>query len=228
MTSAQTTRTAILKAAHKLFIERGFEAVSVRDIAQLAKANLGAIPYYFETKSELFVETVKYASEIENKKLPITPTKDTSTAKDFSNGTALYNVIESFLQNLLHDDSQSICCVMFREIHNQHPETKKMRSDLISYFYEKYTLPLSDLLTSIVLAMNSEVPQSDAEELAESVVAQCIYFVTHKAFIEHDLKVKKLPHDMKNKNFITSKTKHIYRISSMAIFEYEKMREIEL
>lgn len=48
--AAETTRNAILEAAEKLFSERGFGAVALREIAREAGANVGSITYHFETK----------------------------------------------------------------------------------------------------------------------------------------------------------------------------------
>jgi AcrR family transcriptional regulator len=53
-----TTRTRLLDAAEALFADFGFNGVSVRQIVEAAGANLGAIPYYFGTKEELFKETL--------------------------------------------------------------------------------------------------------------------------------------------------------------------------
>ncbi|MEG1075570.1 MAG: TetR/AcrR family transcriptional regulator [Mucinivorans sp.] len=48
---------AILEAAEKLFLERGFALTSTADIASLAGCNTALIHYYYRTKSKLF-ETV--------------------------------------------------------------------------------------------------------------------------------------------------------------------------
>jgi len=50
------TREALLEAAEELFSQRGFNAVSVREIAQAAGANLGSIPYHFGSKENLLLE----------------------------------------------------------------------------------------------------------------------------------------------------------------------------
>jgi len=49
-------REAILAAAEELFATNGFNAVSVRDIAQAAGANPGSITYHFKTKDGLLLE----------------------------------------------------------------------------------------------------------------------------------------------------------------------------
>ena len=49
-------REAILAAAEELFATNGFNAVSVRDIAQAAGANPGSVTYHFKTKDGLLLE----------------------------------------------------------------------------------------------------------------------------------------------------------------------------
>jgi AcrR family transcriptional regulator len=49
-------REAILIVAEELFSTNGFNAVSVRDIAQAAGANPGSVTYHFKTKDGLLLE----------------------------------------------------------------------------------------------------------------------------------------------------------------------------
>jgi AcrR family transcriptional regulator len=49
-------REAILAAAEELFSTSGFNAVSVRDIAQAAGANPGSVTYHFKSKDGLLLE----------------------------------------------------------------------------------------------------------------------------------------------------------------------------
>lgn len=47
------SKRKLLDAAEQLFAEKGFEAVSVRDITQLAKANVAAVNYHFGSRESL-------------------------------------------------------------------------------------------------------------------------------------------------------------------------------
>lgn len=53
------TREQILDAAWKLFSERGFEDVSVRDVTNEAGVNLASVSYHFGSKAGLIQEVVK-------------------------------------------------------------------------------------------------------------------------------------------------------------------------
>ena len=50
------TRTAILSAAERLYAERGFSDVTLRDIVAEANVNLAAVNYHFGSKDELIAE----------------------------------------------------------------------------------------------------------------------------------------------------------------------------
>lgn len=47
------TATRILDAARRLFLEKGFQATTTRDIATEAGVTLGLLPYYYKTKENL-------------------------------------------------------------------------------------------------------------------------------------------------------------------------------
>ncbi|WJR81078.1 TetR/AcrR family transcriptional regulator [Bradyrhizobium sp. NP1] len=50
------TRSAILAAAERLYAERGFGEVTLRDIVAAAEVNLAAVNYHFGSKDELIAE----------------------------------------------------------------------------------------------------------------------------------------------------------------------------
>jgi len=50
------TRTAILAAAERLYADRGFSDVTLRDIVAEANVNLAAVNYHFGSKDELIAE----------------------------------------------------------------------------------------------------------------------------------------------------------------------------
>lgn len=53
------TEEQIKKAATKLFLERGFDGTSIRDIAEAAGSNVALLNYYFRSKQRLYDLIVK-------------------------------------------------------------------------------------------------------------------------------------------------------------------------
>lgn len=52
------TRDRLRAAAVELFADRGYDAVSVRDVTRKARANLAAVGYHFGSKEQLFAEAL--------------------------------------------------------------------------------------------------------------------------------------------------------------------------
>ena len=52
------TKTRLLDAAEELFAQKGFEAVSVRDLATAAAVNVAAVNYHFQGKENLLREVI--------------------------------------------------------------------------------------------------------------------------------------------------------------------------
>lgn len=66
-----STKEKILKVAHKLFADKGYNGVSIREIAKLSEVNIAAINYHFSNKENLYTETIRASilstqSDIEN------------------------------------------------------------------------------------------------------------------------------------------------------------------
>jgi len=58
------TRDRLLKAAERLFAERGFTEVTVRDICRAARANVAAVNYHFGDKEGLYQEVLRIAIDV--------------------------------------------------------------------------------------------------------------------------------------------------------------------
>ncbi|QOK54375.1 CerR family C-terminal domain-containing protein [Brucella suis bv. 2] len=61
--SSEQTRKALIVAALRLFGAKGYEATSTREIASLAKANIGSIAYHFGGKEGLRLAAADYIVE---------------------------------------------------------------------------------------------------------------------------------------------------------------------
>ncbi|MES1255113.1 MAG: CerR family C-terminal domain-containing protein [Acidobacteriota bacterium] len=58
------TRDRLLVAASRLFAERGFKRVTVRDICRVARANVAAVNYHFGNKLGLYGEVLQQAIRV--------------------------------------------------------------------------------------------------------------------------------------------------------------------
>ena len=67
----QSTRERILEVAGPLFAEKGFEGATVRDICEVAAANIASVNYHFGGKSKLYIEVVERAIESRTRLIPM-------------------------------------------------------------------------------------------------------------------------------------------------------------
>jgi AcrR family transcriptional regulator len=58
------TRERLLRTAARLFADRGFKRVTVRDICRTARANVAAVNYHFGDKLGLYREVLELAAEV--------------------------------------------------------------------------------------------------------------------------------------------------------------------
>jgi AcrR family transcriptional regulator len=56
---ADKTRNDIVRAAEKLFAEKGFRAMTLRDVTRQAHVNLAAVNYHFGSKRELMLAVIR-------------------------------------------------------------------------------------------------------------------------------------------------------------------------
>ncbi|MBA4383102.1 MAG: hypothetical protein C0410_00045 [Anaerolinea sp.] len=58
LSKGERTRQAVIEAAHQLFVDQGFAATSMRQIAEKAGLALGGIYNHFPTKESIFSEVI--------------------------------------------------------------------------------------------------------------------------------------------------------------------------
>ena len=100
---AEYTRQSIIKAAVRLFAEKGFGGASVREIVASAHVNQAAINYHFKGKDGLYLEILKTAFE----KLTKHGGFDPEQLKSLSREEALRSFISQQLRPLLFSDEMS-------------------------------------------------------------------------------------------------------------------------
>ena len=94
--SREAVRERILEAAGSEFAERGFENATVRQICHKAGANGAAVNYYFGDKQQLYLETVRLASEARIEQIAPPPRNPSTPAE-----VHLYDHVRTLLERML-------------------------------------------------------------------------------------------------------------------------------
>ena len=115
----------LLKAARKLFADRGLAATSIRELAQEAGVNIAAVNYHFGDKEQLYLETLRFCyrscgvlNERGNQILERAINQDTQQAAQ--------NGIRQYIRELMHalvftEDGRLQAKLMFREMSDPKP-----------------------------------------------------------------------------------------------------------
>lgn len=205
------SREALLEAAQRLFSEKGYEAVSTRELAEAAGVNLGAIQYHFGSKAKLFVETVQRMM------------RGNGCAKShFNHDQALVSVddaalsicrfVYEFLQYLLRPQGPQACRLMIREIFTEPSRDKEMYEALISSVVNEFSRPLEEMLTRAIRVLKPDCTTLKLQQHAQSILGQCTVYVTHRPFVE-----RLLGKDLSESPVLEQTAEHICRFSLQAL-----------
>lgn len=177
-------KEALLEAAKRLFTERGYDAVSTRELAEAAGVNLGAIQYHFGSKARLFVETLHRLMEggrCEESELAL---QGEITSSEHG-AQMLFGFVSGFLRYLLdHQEGPAPCRLMFREIFTNTRQDPEMFEALTSSVVNEFIKPVDDALARVISAIRPELTKPEIEGACQSIVGQCTFYVTHAPFLD--------------------------------------------
>jgi AcrR family transcriptional regulator len=136
------TRERLLKAAERLFADRGFKKVTVRDICQAARANVAAVNYHFGDKLGLYREVLQLA---------IAAMRETNDAarqagKGHTAEEQLRRYIVIFVRRLLASGHDTVHKLIHREMHDPTPAL----DDLVEQGVRPRVEYLSGLVAEII------------------------------------------------------------------------------
>ncbi len=107
----------ILEAAEKLFVEKGYEGTSIRELAHAAGVNIAMISYYFGSKEKLMEELVEHKAGYTRLKLEELNKQDHLNSRE-----KLEHIIEYYVDKIFSNRKYHV--MIHREL------TLSQRSDL--------------------------------------------------------------------------------------------------
>jgi AcrR family transcriptional regulator len=111
------TRDRLLKAAERLFADRGFKKVTVRDMCRAARANVAAVNYHFGDKLGLYREVMQSAIDA------MRATNDAARRAGEGHGAEeqLRRYIVVFVHRLLGAGHDAVYKLVYREMNDPTP-----------------------------------------------------------------------------------------------------------
>ena len=135
--SNDNTKERILAAAEKLFAEKGYNGVSVREITQEAGCNLAAVNYHFGNKKNLYFDIFRYLIVPQITEIREHFEETLAREKEINLETAVRAFIRAFMgKHISHDDNPGHHSLMHREIHNPIGAIEIVVEEAISPFFQ--------------------------------------------------------------------------------------------
>jgi TetR/AcrR family transcriptional regulator, regulator of cefoperazone and chloramphenicol sensitivity len=170
------TRERLLKAAGRLFGERGFNHVSVREISKEAGTNVAAVNYHFRDKLGLYRELIGTIAEGMN--------RGKIAALDAGAGRPAEEQLRTYIRSFLHEllDSNPKAESWMEKIMAREMTEPTPALDLI---IEKGIRPASDRLAQIVAEL-AALPVNDERVVLFSGTVQglCLWFRSSRTVAE--------------------------------------------
>jgi AcrR family transcriptional regulator len=95
----ENRRSAILKAARKLFFDRGFKSVTVDNIAAKAEVSKGSVYLYFKSKEEIYTQIL-----INDSSATFEDWKNKFSAKDMPSAELLLEFADNYIDYFLNEN----------------------------------------------------------------------------------------------------------------------------
>jgi AcrR family transcriptional regulator len=158
-------REHLMEIAGRLFAERGYEAVGVREICQQARVNISAVNYYFHGKQNLYLEAVRTAARQRIKAFPLV-----TWAPQEPPEVKLRHFIRNMLQRIVLDSgptwqSQLLMSEIVKPTH------------VCRRFVREFIRPNFQLLLEILRELlPKRCSWQRLHRLAFSIVGQCVYY----------------------------------------------------
>lgn len=161
------TKNRLRAAGRKVFAEHGLQNATVREICDLAGANVAAVSYHFGSKEKLYLAVLQDYIEHENRRNPreqgITPQ---STPEE-----RLRAYVRSFLLQTL-GDGDPVNERLGRLLTLEFIEPSQYFGEI----FERHCRPTHNLLLEIVRNMLPGADALDASRCASSIISQCVLF----------------------------------------------------
>jgi len=160
------TRDRLLRAGERLFADRGFRKVTVREICRAAHANVAAVNYHFGDKLGLYREVLQVA--IDAMRTTNEAARQAGAGRSADEQLRRYIVI--FVHRLLGSGHDAVHKLIQREIHDPTPA--------LDVLVEQGVRPRVEYLSGLVAEMLG-CPPSDARVLrcVASIQAQSLAYL---------------------------------------------------
>ncbi|OGR34645.1 MAG: hypothetical protein A2051_02200 [Desulfovibrionales bacterium GWA2_65_9] len=162
-----STRLRLLHAARKVFSEYGLKNATVRDICDLAEANVAAVSYHFGSKEELYIAVIKDHIENMERQYP----RNLGVTADSTPEARLRAFVRSHLCQFV-GDGDPVNELLSRRLTQEIIEPSRHFLDI----FERYCTASRSLLLDIVRAFLPDSDDLTVSRCGSCIIGQCLLF----------------------------------------------------
>ena len=179
----ESTKEKLLKVASVLFSQKSFSDLTTREIANKAKVNLSSIKYYFSSKENLFIETLKLLlQDIREKNIDYLQFEG-----EISQEEAI-SKFKSFVKNLnsLMSLPRAVhpCKIMLREVLAINKKNKKMCEIMIDIITNEFMKPFEEKGVRLISFVAPHLSDEDKVNAFNVVCSMCSHYLISGDFIK--------------------------------------------
>jgi len=166
------TRQRLVDAAGRVFAEKGYAAAGVREICEMAEANVAAVNYHFGDKRSLYVTAVRHAQCCWDEDQPTC-----EWPADMPPVQRLREYIRTMIERRLSSQRPHWHLeLMLRELARPTEACQEVVDD--------YIRPMADALRSILKdLLGEDFPEERGNLIGFSIVGQVMFYYVHQPII---------------------------------------------
>jgi len=217
----QSTKDRLLDAAERLFADKGFDEVSIRELAAAAEVNVAAVNYHFQGKENLFAEVIRRRFIAQrDRTLAALGAAGISTSGRLSLEAIIRAIVGPYMHGALaSEEGAGVMALIAREMHTTGgAHHAALFKDMIA--------PVFAAFSAAMLRARPNLRQDQVNWLIASIIGQVHHFIMRRlkfdalpdgddtrAFMAHAFPVLAEPVD----DYVARTTEHITRFSAAAI-----------
>lgn len=165
----------ILETASRIFAERGYRAVRLKDIVEAARVNGAAVNYHFGNKEQLYREVVRHNLAMREQLAPIDEPEDRRLPPELR----LRRFIRALMVQLLDDRIPS---VMSRLMLWEAVDPTPAFDEAVHHLPKRQLKILDEIIGSIA---GKRLSRTAVRRCSISILGQCVFYRYAKAVLEH-------------------------------------------
>ncbi len=215
-----STQDRLLDAAERLFAEKGFGEVSVRELAAAADVNVAAVNYHFQGKENLFHEVIRRRFIAQRDRTLASLAEAVAAGGDRPAVDAIIRaIVGPYLDGALATGGARVMALIAREMHASGDAHH-------AFMFRDMIAPVFGAFSAAMLRAKPHLQQEQVNWLIASVIGQVHHFIMRRLkydglpaedeareFMARAFPVLAAPLD----EYITQTTDHITRFSAAAV-----------